>query len=176
MSDETAPKVTVRDLLRIDNFRWLWFGQIVSNIGDSLTHLTLVLLINRMTEGSTTAIAGLLIALTLPHATIGLVAGVFVDRMDRKWTMLVSDLLRGILVLGFIVATLLEGDVALWLIYVIAFLHSVIGAFFMPARSAMIPNIVPKEGLLAANSLAQMSMVLFRVVGTAVAGIIVGIS
>ena len=175
MTNETAPQVTVRDLLRINNFRWLWFGQIVSNIGDSLTHLTLVLLINRMTEGSTTAIAGLLIALALPQATIGLIAGVYVDRMDRRRTMIVSDLVRGILVFVFIGATLLDGAAALWTIYVIAFLHSAISAFFMPARSAVIPNVVPKEGLLAANSLSQMSLVLFRVVGTAVAGIIVGV-
>ncbi len=174
MTENTAVSVTVRDLLRIDNFRRLWFGQIVSNIGDSLTHLTLVLLINRMTAGSTTAIAGLLIALALPQATIGLIAGVYVDRMDRKHTMIVSDLLRGILVLGFIGATLISGPGSLWLIYIIAFLHSTVSAFFMPARSALIPNVVPEEGLLAANSLSQMSLVLFRVVGTAVAGIIVG--
>lgn len=175
MNENAASKVTVRDLLRIHNFRWLWFGQIVSNIGDSLTHLTLVLLINQMTDGSTTAIAGLLIALALPQATIGLVAGVYVDRWDRKQTMIVSDLLRGVLVLGFIGATLVSQPVSLWTIYVIAFLHSTVSAFFMPARSAMIPNVVPENGLLAANSLAQMSMVLFRVIGTAVAGIIVGI-
>jgi DHA3 family macrolide efflux protein-like MFS transporter len=175
MTEETAVKVTVRDLLRIHNFRWLWFGQIVSNIGDSLTHLTLVLLINRMTDGSTTAIAGLLIALTLPQATIGLVAGVYVDRMDRKQTMVISDLLRGVLVLGFIGATLLDGTIALWVIYVIAFLHSSVSAFFMPARSAVIPIIVPKEGLLAANSLGQITVVIFRVVGSAAAGVIVGV-
>lgn len=175
MNENTASKVTVRDLLHIHNFRWLWFGQIVSNIGDSLTHLTLVLLINQMTDGSTTAIAGLLIALALPQATIGLVAGVYVDRLDRKQTMIVSDLLRGVLVLGFIGATLVSEPGSLWIIYAIAFLHSTVSAFFMPARSAMIPNVVPEKGLLAANSLSQMSMVLFRVVGTAVAGVIVGV-
>lgn len=175
MKEETVSNVTVRDLLHIHNFRRLWTGQIISNFGDALTHLTLVLLINQMTDGSTTAIAGLLIALALPQATIGLIAGVYVDRLDRKQTMIVSDLLRGILVLGFIVATLTNGPGTLWLIYSIAFVHSAISAFFMPARSALIPAIVPEYGLLAANSLSQMSMVLFRVVGTAVAGVIVGV-
>jgi len=172
---ETSPPVNVRTLLRIKNFRWLWFGQIVSNFGDSLTHLTLVLLINQITDGSTTAIAGLLIALALPQATIGLVAGVYVDRMDRKRTMIISDLLRGILVFGFIWSSLSSDDGRLWIIYTIAFIHSAISAFFLPARSAIIPNIVPENGLLAANSLSQMSMVLFRVVGTAVAGVLVGV-
>lgn len=73
-------EVSVRDLLRITNFRWLWLGQLISDFGDAITQLTLVLLINRVTGGSTSAIANLLIALALPHATVGLVAGVFVDR------------------------------------------------------------------------------------------------
>ncbi|MCA9957765.1 MAG: MFS transporter [Anaerolineales bacterium] len=164
---------TVRDLLRIREFRWLWLGQIVSNFGDAVTHLTLVLFINRVTEGSTTAIAYLLIALALPRATIGLVAGVFADRWDRKRTMIVSDLLRGILILAFIFLSV--NNTQLWLLYMIAFIHSAIGAFFLPARSALIPNLVPKEGLLAANSLSQMSMVFLQVLGTAAAGFIVGV-
>ncbi|MCA9974780.1 MAG: MFS transporter, partial [Anaerolineales bacterium] len=164
---------TVRDLLRIREFRWLWLGQIVSNFGDAVTHLTLVLFINRVTEGSTTAIAYLLIALALPRATIGLVAGVFADRWDRKRTMIVSDLLRGVLILAFIFLSV--NNTQLWLLYMIAFIHSAIGAFFLPARSALIPNLVPKEGLLAANSLSQMSMVFLQVLGTAAAGFIVGV-
>lgn len=164
---------TVRDLLRIREFRWLWLGQIVSNFGDAVTHLTLVLFINRVTEGSTTAIAYLLIALALPRATIGLVAGVFADRWDRKRTMIVSDLLRGVLILAFIFLSV--NNTQLWLLYMIAFIHSAIGAFFLPARSALVPNLVPKEGLLAANSLSQMSMVFLQVLGTAAAGFIVGV-
>ncbi|MEZ4646473.1 MAG: MFS transporter [Chloroflexota bacterium] len=164
---------TVRDLLRIREFRWLWLGQIVSNFGDAVTHLTLVLFINRVTEGSTTAIAYLLIALALPRATIGLVAGVFADRWNRKRTMIVSDLLRGVLILAFIFLSV--NNTQLWLLYMIAFIHSAIGAFFLPARSALIPNLVPKEGLLAANSLSQMSMVFLQVLGTAAAGFIVGV-
>lgn len=175
MSENTSPPINIRTLLHIRNFRWLWAGQIVSNFGDALTHLTLVLLINQMTNGSTTAIAGLLIALALPQATIGLIAGVYVDRMDRKKTMMTADLLRGILVVGFIWASVSSGNGRLWTIYIIAFIHSAISAFFLPARSAVIPNIVPENGLLAANSLSQMSMVLFRVVGTAVAGVLVGV-
>jgi MFS family permease len=99
MSDQTAD-ISARDLLKIRNFRLLWGGQIVSNFGDAVTQLTLVLYINRLTEGNTQAIAWLLIALALPMASLGLVAGVFVDRWDRKRTMIVSDLLRGVLTLA----------------------------------------------------------------------------
>jgi len=160
-----------RDLLRLRDFRYLWLGQIVSNFGDALTHLTLVLYINRLTSGDTQAIAWLLIALAIPTATIGLVAGVFVDRWDRKRVMVVSDMLRGFLTFGLVLAVTTN---QLWLIYGLAFCHASVGAFFAPARSAVIPLIVPKDGLLAANSLSQMSAVFFRVLGTAVAGVLVG--
>ncbi len=166
-----AAAVSARDLLKIRNFRLLWGGQIVSNFGDAVTQLTLVLYINRLTDGNTQAIAGLLIALALPMATLGLVAGVFVDRWDRKQTMIVSDLLRGLLTLGFVAAAVWQ---QLWLIYVLAFLHATVSSFFGPARGAVIPLVVPKDGLLAANSLSQTTMVFIRVLGTAVAGFLVG--
>lgn len=163
--------IRARDLLRLRDFRYLWLGQIVSNFGDALTHLTLVLYINRFTGGNTQAIAWLLIALAIPTATIGLVAGVFVDRWDRKRVMVVSDILRGVLTLGLVIAVTTS---QLWLIYLVAFCHASVGAFFAPARSAVIPQIVPKEGLLAANSLSQMSAVFFRVLGVSAAGFLVG--
>lgn len=172
MNDSTiSPTISARDLLKIRNFRLLWGGQIVSNFGDAVTQLTLVLYINRLTNGNTQAIAGLLIALALPMATLGLVAGVFVDRWDRKRTMVVSDLLRGVLTMGFVAAAIWQ---QLWLIYVLAFLHATVSSFFGPARGAVIPLIVPKDGLLAANSLSQTTMVFIRVLGTAVAGFLVG--
>jgi MFS family permease len=166
--------MSIGDILGLRDFRYLWLGQIVSNFGDALTHLTLILLINRITGGSTAAIAFLLIALALPHAVIGLFAGVVVDRLARKWIMVVSDILRGGLVLVFIFVGAGVTD-SLWPIYVVAFLHASVGAFFAPARSATIPNIVPREGLLSANSLSQISFVLFRVLGTATAGMIIGL-
>ncbi len=172
---EQQPEITARDLLKIRDFRLLWLGQIVSNFGDSLTHLTLVLFINRITDGDAQAIAYLLIALALPTAVLGLVAGVFVDRWDRKKVMIISDGLRGALTLGFIGAAAMAASTEqLWPIYALAFLHATVSAFFAPARGAIIPQVVPQDGLLAANSLSQMSVVFFRVLGTAVAGILVG--
>jgi MFS family permease len=167
-SDST---LSISDLLKIPNFRTLWAGQIVSDFGDALTQLTLLLYINRVTEGNTKAIALLLIALALPMATVGLAAGVFVDRWDRKRVMIVSDVLRAVLVGGFIVAAATE---QLWLIYLTGFLHSTVGSFFTPARGAVVPRIIPPEGLLTANSLTQISHIFFRVLGTAAAGFLVG--
>ena len=170
---EEKEGMTIREILAVANYRWLWFGQIVSDFGDSLTHLALVLLINRVTDGDTTAIAYLLIALAIPRATVGLLAGVFVDRWNRKRIMQYSDLSRGLLVLLLIFVATIDNAQIGW-IYALAFVHSIMGTFFTPARSATIPNILPMKGLLAANSLSQISMVIFRVLGTAAAGLLVG--
>ncbi|MFT5194590.1 MAG: DHA3 family macrolide efflux protein-like MFS transporter [Cellvibrionaceae bacterium] len=173
MGDAATP-LTIKQVLQIKNYRWLWLGQIVSNFGDSLTHFALILLVNKISGGSTGAIAGLLIAIGLPMATIGLAAGVMVDRFPRRRVMILSDIARAIMVIGFILYALLGWE-SIWILYVVAFLHSAVNSFFMPARSAITPNLVPAEGLLAANSLGQISMVIFRVVGTAAAGFLIGV-
>ena len=173
MGDEVEP-LSIPEILKIANYRWLWLGQIVSNFGDSLTHFGLILLVNEMTGGSTKAIAGLLIALGLPMATIGLLAGALVDRFSRRTVMIWSDVTRALLVAPFILYALL-GLESLWFLYVVSFLHATVNSFFMPARQAITPNLVPEHGLMAANSLGQISMVLFRVLGTAAAGFLVGV-
>ena len=87
--------------------------------------------------------------------------------------MLASDLLRAVVVLGFI--TVGSAD-SLWLLYVLAFAQSAVGTFFTPARGAILPRIVPNEGLLAANSLAQATRVVAGIVGSALAGLIIGVA
>jgi MFS family permease len=178
MTDQTtaaasalAPATGIRDILRIRNYRLLWLGQLISEAGDGLTNLTLLLLVNALT-GSTAALAGMAIVLAIPPLTIGLVAGTYVDRFDRRRIMLASDILRGIVVLGFV---LVGSASSLWLLYILAFVQSAVGTFFTPARGAILPRIVPREGLLAANSLAQATRVVSGIVGSALAGLIVGL-
>ena len=88
--------------------------------------------------------------------TIGLFAGAYVDRADRRRIMLASDLLRRAAVLGFV---FVGSASALWLLFILAFVQSSVGTFFAPARGAVIPKVVPPEGLLAANSVAQATRV-----------------
>ncbi len=160
----------LKDLLKIQDYRYLWFGQIVSDFGDSMTNLALLLLVNHLT-GSTAALATMAIMLALPSLTFGLFAGVIVDRADRKRVMILSDILRGIFVLGFI---LVDSSQKIWMLYSIGFIQAAIATFFNPARGALIPNIVPKEGLLSANSISQTSRIIFGLLGTAFAGFIIG--
>jgi MFS family permease len=176
MTDSTIdaqlrPPQGIRDVLRIREYRLLWLGQLISEAGDGLTNLTLLLLVNALT-GSTAALAGMAIVLAIPPLTIGLVAGTYVDRLDRRRIMLASDLLRGIVVLGFI---LVGSSSTLWLLYILAFVQSAVGTFFTPARGAILPRLVPRDGLLAANSLAQATRVVSSIIGSALAGLIVGV-
>ena len=161
---------SARDLFRLRDFRFLWFGQIISNLGDSMTSLALLLLINHLT-GSTAALATMAIILALPSLTFGLISGVLVDRFDRKKIMIFSDLARAIFVFGFV---LVDSADKIWILYVIGFVQASIATFFTPARSALIPNIVPREGLMSANSLSQTSRIVFGLLGTGVAGFLIG--
>ena len=157
----------LRDLLRIRDYRYFWTAQVLSDFGDNLTFLTLLILIQRLT-GSTVAIAGLMISIALPTLVFGTLAGVYVDRIDRKKAMMASDLLRGFVVLCFLFVR--SADLVP-LIYLIAFVQAGIGTVDNPARSAFLPALVGSEKLLAANSVSQTSRIVFNLLGTAAAGI-----
>jgi MFS family permease len=169
---EARPTLGARDILRIPDFRRLFVAQAISDVGDGLTLLTLLLVVNQLTH-STAALAVMAIAVALPPVTIGLVAGAYADRLDRRRIMLVSDSLRGLLVLGFIATATIE---RLPILYVLAFVQAAIGTFFTPARGALIPRVVPAEGLLAANSISQVSRIVATLVGTGLAGVFIGVT
>jgi MFS family permease len=160
----------IRDVLRIRDYRNLVGGQAVSDIGDGITLLLLLLVIHGLT-GSYTALAVMAIAEAVPHFTVGLVAGVYVDRWDRRRVMLAADLIRAGIVIGFAFAAAAE---LVPLLYVLGFVQASVSTFFRPARGAMLPKIVPAEGLPAANSLAQGSQVVGAVIGAGIAGLIFG--
>lgn len=161
----------LRELLQIRDFRRLWSAQVVSDFGDNLTFITLLFVVQRLT-GSTVALAGLTIAITLPSLVFGLLSGVYVDRWDRRRVMIVSDVLRGLLVLSFV---LVRSADAIWLMYGIAFAQASIGTLFNPARGAFLPHIVGNDKLLAANSVSQTSRIVFNLLGTGTAGVLAGL-
>jgi MFS transporter, DHA3 family, macrolide efflux protein len=164
----TAKPMGVRDVLRIRDYRYLFAGQAISDIGDGITLLLLLLVINELT-GSTAALALMAIAEAVPQFTVGLVAGVYVDRWNRRSVMLGADVLRAGIVLTF---ALVSAVGVVPLLYVLGFVQSSISTFFRPARGALLPRIVPADGLPAANSLAQASQVLGGVIGAGIAGLI----
>ncbi len=161
----------LKELLRIRDYRYLWSAQAGTDFGDSLTMLSLMILVQNLT-GSTVAVAGLMISLTLPTLIFSMVSGVYVDRLDRRKMMIVSDSVRAVMVLGFLFVRSAE---MIPLIYLVAFTQAGIGTLFNPARAAMLPRIVGKQKLLAANSISQTTRTLFGVGGTAAAGVLAGV-
>ncbi len=162
----------VRDLLRLPDFRRLYLAQTISDVGDGMTYLALFLLVLDQT-GSTAALALMSILVALPPVTIGLFAGAWADRSDRRRIMVVSDSLRAVVVLGLVPAALAG---AVPVVFLLAVIQAVIGTFFSPARTALVPRVVPTEGLLAANSLGQMTRMIAGVVGAGVTGVIAGVA
>ena len=137
-----APHVGVRDLLRIPDFRRLYLAQAISDLGDGMTYLALFLLVLDLT-GSAAAIALMSILVALPPVTVGLFAGAYADRHDRRRIMVVSDTLRAVVVLAMLLVASRE---ALPALFALACLQAVIGTFFAPARTAIVPRVVPEDG------------------------------
>ncbi len=173
MTDQpTAAAIGFRDLLRIPDFRRLYLAQAISDIGDGMTYLALFLLVLDLT-GSTAAIALLSILVALPPVTVGLFAGAWADRHDRRRIMLAADSLRAVVVLGIVFAATRD---AVALLFALACIQAVIGTFFSPARMAMLPRVVPAEGLLVANSIGQATRMVAGVIGAGVTGLIAGVA
>lgn len=154
------------------NFFLLWLAQGISNLGDNLTNLTLIILVNAITH-STAAIAVLVIMIALPKIIFGLIAGVYVDRWNRKYIMLASDFIRAFLVLIFIIAAISHN---VTLIYIVAFIQAAIGTFFDPARGALVQVVVPEEQYMESNSVTQTLMVIGQFGGATLAGLLVGLT
>jgi MFS family permease len=139
-------------------------------VGDYFAFLAMSVVVSGFSSGvqeTTLAVSGLMISFTLPRLFFGLLAGVFVDRWDRRRTMFISDVLRAGITLLMIPAFLSENLAAL---YALAFVMSSIGTVFNPAKGAIIPNLVSEDQLLSANSLSQTSQMLAVLVGPALAG------
>lgn len=160
-----------RRLLTNRNFVALWIGQAISSIGDYFTMLAIPIYVNRLT-GSVMLVGLSFIFTALPALVLGPVAGVFVDRLDRRKVMIVSDVLRGLLSL----CLLLVNDASqVWVLYLVGFLISCLGQFFNPARAAVLPLIVPdQKDWLAANGLMRILQTVGMLGGPALAGIAIG--
>lgn len=154
-------------LFRNRSFVALWLGQMVSFIGDYFNWIAVPVMVERLT-GSALMVGLSVISNALPMLVLGPIAGVFVDRWDRKWTMIVSDLLRGLLVL---LCLLVRTADQVWIYYVVGFLMSCVSRFFYPSQNALLPHIVPDENdLLAANGLMQIIQTMGLLTGGAMAG------
>ncbi|HLX58928.1 MAG TPA: MFS transporter [Ktedonobacteraceae bacterium] len=154
--------------LRQRNFALLWLGGLISNTGDWLLIIGLPVYVYLLT-GSVLATSITLITAYIPNLLFGSVAGVFVDRWDRRWTMIISNLL---LAIGLLPMLAVHSRDTLWIVYVVAFFESSCDQFVSPAESALIPNLVSEEQLVAANALKSISMNSSRLIGGALGGVL----
>ena len=157
-------------ILRQRNFALLWFGGLISMIGDWVLIVALPFYIYNLT-GSTLATGVMLMAQTLPRILLGSIAGVFVDRWNRKRVMVWGDVSRALLLLLLL---LVRNADQIWLIYAVACIQSSISQFFDPAKNALLPSLVDQEHLAAANSLNILNNNLARLIGPAIGGALLG--
>ncbi|MGD8903245.1 MAG: MFS transporter, partial [Anaerolineae bacterium] len=159
-------------LFRNRSFMALWIGQTISFIGDYFYWLAIPIMVERLT-GSALLVGLSVISSALPMLVLGPIAGVFVDRWDRKKTMIVADILRALLVLLCLTVRTPE---QVWVYYIVGFLMSCVSRFFFPSQNAVLPLIVPdKDDLLAGNGLMQIVQTMGLLVGPALAGFSIGI-
>jgi MFS family permease len=131
------------------NYRNLWLARVVSNLGDWFNLLASAALITHLT-GAGTAISYLFLARLLPIFVMSPFAGVLADRYERRAIMIVTDILRAITVLGFL---LIRKPEQIWLLYALTVLQFVLSSLYTPAHSALLSNIVEPEDLVTANAL-----------------------
>jgi DHA3 family macrolide efflux protein-like MFS transporter len=167
MTAITAGSTSPFAVFRNRNFTLLWTGQLVSTIGDALTSLAASILVFRVTD-SALSVGLMLMATAAPSLLVGLIAGVFVDRFDRKRIMVAADLTRAVLVL--LIPVLVPINIV-WL-YVIVLLTSAVSQFFNPAHSSVLPEVASDEELAAANSFMAISSFGSTAVGFAASGLI----
>ena len=157
------------NLLRSNrNFRLLYIGQTVSQLGDWFNAVAVYALLLDLT-GSATAVAWMLIVQFLPVTLVGPVAGVVVDRVNRRRLMIAADLLRGCVILGLLVVRRAD---QVWIAYAVMACTVAASAFFEPARTATIPNITSAEELLPANALAAATWSAMLAIGASVGGLV----
>jgi predicted MFS family arabinose efflux permease len=150
------------------NFRRLWLAQIVSEIGDWFYTLAIYTLLLQLT-GKASSVGLALILQVLPQTFIGPTAGVVNDRVRRKRVMIVADLVRMVVVLAML---MVRSSSTVWLVYPLLLLETIMAAFFEPARSAVIPNITPREDVIVANALGSSTWSVNLTIGATIGGLI----
>src|SRR3954452_24236810 len=133
------------------NYRNTWMAQVVSEIGDYFNNVAVFALVMEK-SGSGVVVSGVMLSRAIPAVLAGPVAGVLLDRLDRKRIMIASDLVRAVIALGF-VATIHQPRP--WLLYLLSAALMFASPFFTAGRAAILPTIASAEELHSANSLTQ---------------------
>jgi MFS family permease len=148
------------------NYRYTWMAQVVSEIGDYFNNIAVFALVMEK-SGSGLVVTGVMLSRAIPAVLAGPVAGVLLDRLDRKQIMIASDLARALIALGFVFTIHQPRP---WLLYVLSAALMFASPFFTAGRAAILPTIATKDELHAANSLTQTTQWATLTAGTLLAG------
>lgn len=151
------------------NYRFTWMGQIVSEVGDHFNNIAVFSLV-MATSGSGLVISGVMLSRAIPFMVAGPLAGVLLDRLDRRRIMIASDLVRGMVALLFIVSVHYHSVILLYLLSAVLMFAS---PFFTAGRATILPSIATKEELHTANALTQTTQWTTLTVGALLAGVAV---
>jgi MFS family permease len=160
-------------VLRHRDFRLLWLGQLVSQLGNQFNYIALAWMV-LVATGSSAAMGGVLLAQVLPNALFGWFAGLAVDRFDRRHLMMACSALRGLLVLSLPLC-FAAGHMPRWLIYAVTFAVSTFTLVFYASEKTVIFELVDEAQLTEANAYAEMTSQASGLVGPVLAGLLVAV-
>ncbi|NIS80916.1 MAG: MFS transporter [Anaerolineales bacterium] len=171
VASESSRTASYVHLLRTnERFRYLWYGQIVSLLGDWFNLIASASLVGELT-GTGLAVGGLFVVRMLAPFLISPLAGVLADRYNRKWLLILTDLLRAVVVLGFL---LVRTPGHVWLLYTLTATQLAISGIFFPTRTAILPDIVSSHELGAANAITSATWSIMLALGAALGGLVAG--
>jgi MFS family permease len=160
-----------RQFLRDRNVRWLYAGQIISQVGDGVSKVALLWFVYAMTESALKmSLIGVL--QTIPPLVFGPFAGVLLDRLEKRRAMMVIDLARTALLAVIPLLYVFDLLTLVWL-YVLVFVTAMFSMAFGPALNAALPLVVKKEQLTGVNALMQSAMTIGQLLGPALSGILI---
>lgn len=159
-------------LLRCNsNYRFLWIGSVISQLGDWFNLLASAALITEISDSST-AISYLFLARFLPLFFFSPLAGVLADRYSRRFLLIASDVFRAVIVLGFL---FINSPGQIWLLYLLTVIQFSLSAMFTPARTAVLANVVSREELVPANALDSFTWSTMLALGALLGGIVAAV-
>lgn len=150
--------------LKVKPFLFLWLAEVFSQVAANMMNFILILVVFSLTS-SNIAVSGIVLSFTIPAILFGTVAGVFVDRWDKKKVLLYTNIIRA--ACAFLLAIF---HTNLLLVYVLSFIMTVATQFFIPAETPIIPLVVKKELLFSANALFGLALYGSLLIAYAVSG------
>src|SRR3989344_3952785 len=154
----------ILQVIRVRPFLLMIVSQFFSQLAFNMQNFVLILIVFGLTRSSV-SVSGLILSFTIPAVLLSVISGVQVDRWDKRKILFFANLIRGILILPLMIADLHVG-----FIYVITFFVAIVTQFFLPASSAIIPNLVPKNLVISANSVLYMATYSSMFLGYILAG------